>query len=554
MINYIEVIIKVIKFVHIIIFLSILCSFLSATIINVPGQYPTIQAGINASTDGDTILVQPGTYYENINYSGKNVAVGSLFLTTEDSIYIELTIINGSQSGSVVTFENGESPSALICGFIITNGSGNIMPNGVYSGGGIFCHKDSDPTIKNNIITQNNAGDGGGLFCYIHSDPTIINVEISYNTAYDDGGGIHCNFGSCPIITNSKIMYNMCYDKGAGICCGHNEHLSNLTLNYVVICSNTSYEKGGAIYVANSISYLNNVTISENYSTYSGIYCTNSIINIINGILWNNYPQEIYLYNGGYLNATYSDIQNSWVGVGNINEDPLFVNPYNGDYHLQEDSPCIDAGDPNSPQDPDGTIADMGAYYFHQEGFINADFSGYPLSGIIPLEVQFTDLSIGNSIGWMWDFENDGIVDSNEQNPLYLYEQVGNYSVALTVTDGFIEDTEIKLNYITVIDTTNLNNNIYSFHTKLNQNYPNPFNPETTLSFSLFEKGYVSLEIFNIKGEKIRTLINEELLSGEYKIVWNGKDNLNQPVPSGVYLYQLKIGNKIYAKKMLLLK
>jgi len=95
----------------------IFITYLSATIINIPTDQPTIQEGINVAVEGDTILVQPGEYYENINYNGQNVVVASMFLTTQDSSYIEQTIINGSQEGSVVMFESGDSifsPISLI--------------------------------------------------------------------------------------------------------------------------------------------------------------------------------------------------------------------------------------------------------------------------------------------------------------------------------------------------------------------------------------------------------------------------------------------------------
>jgi len=81
---------------------------------------------------------------------------------------------------------------------------------------------------------------------------------------------------------------------------------------------------------------------------------------------------------------------------------------------------------------------------------VEAEFSADPLNGTVPLEVQFTDASIGDITGWEWDFENDGIIDSNEQNPLFTYSEIGIYSVSLTVTDGMTTDTETKVDYIEV--------------------------------------------------------------------------------------------------------
>ncbi|MCP4708172.1 MAG: hypothetical protein GY869_06080, partial [Planctomycetes bacterium] len=95
---------------------------LYAAIINVPGDQPTIQAGIDAAVDADTVLVQPGTYFENINYNGKNIMLGSLFLTTQDTSYISQTVIDGNEDGSVVRFESGEDSTAILNGFTITRG------------------------------------------------------------------------------------------------------------------------------------------------------------------------------------------------------------------------------------------------------------------------------------------------------------------------------------------------------------------------------------------------------------------------------------------------
>jgi len=206
---------------------------LFATVINVPNHYATIQEGINASSDGDTVLVQPDTYSENINFNGRHIVVGSLYLTTGDTTYIETTIIDGDNSGSVVMFESGEDSTAAIIGFTIQNGSSEY-------GGGILC-RESDPTIRRNIITGNHAsftflnggGYGGGIYGE-SSNPIIAQNRICNNTASGGsssggaGGGIFCNSNSNPIISDNIITDNSTSGSysgpGGGIACWNGSH------------------------------------------------------------------------------------------------------------------------------------------------------------------------------------------------------------------------------------------------------------------------------------------------------------------------------------------
>ncbi|OQX91704.1 MAG: hypothetical protein B6D58_06685 [candidate division Zixibacteria bacterium 4484_95] len=116
----------------------------SARIIDVPDDYPTIQEGIDASYDGDTVLVDEGIYVENINFNGHSIRLGSLFLTTGDTSYISSTIIDGDSSGSVVTFESGEDSTTIMIGFTIQNGN-------AADGGGIFCTS-SNPIISYSLF------------------------------------------------------------------------------------------------------------------------------------------------------------------------------------------------------------------------------------------------------------------------------------------------------------------------------------------------------------------------------------------------------------------
>jgi hypothetical protein len=143
-----------------------------ANIINIPADCTTIQAGIDASIDGDTVLVQPGTYVENINFNGHNIVLGSLFLTTGDTSYIPQTVIDGDSLSNVVRFANSENQSTVICGFTIQNGNSDL-------GGGIICLA-SSPTIRANIIKENAACWGAGIYCD-YSNPCILFNKIISN-------------------------------------------------------------------------------------------------------------------------------------------------------------------------------------------------------------------------------------------------------------------------------------------------------------------------------------------------------------------------------------
>jgi hypothetical protein len=90
--------------------------------------------------------------------------------------------------------------------------------------------------------------------------------------------------------------------------------------------------------------------------------------------------------------------------------------------------------------------------------------------------------------------------------------------------------------------------------TELNGNYPNPFNPETTISYAIKDRTNVRLEIYNTKGQLIRTLVNQEQPTGRYDIVWNGKDNNNNAVSSGMYFYRMNAGSYASTRKMLLMQ
>ena len=175
---------------------------LRADIIHIPGDYPTIQEGIDAANEHDTVLVKPGVYVENINFSGNNIIVASLFLTTSNPAYIDSTIIDGGQSGSVVKFENSEDSTAVIMGFTITNGDAEY-------GCGIRC-VNSCPTISNNDIRDNGnrwyTVAGGGISC--DSSNALIHHNLIHDNLAGCGGGIDLSYSSRAVISHNTIYDN----------------------------------------------------------------------------------------------------------------------------------------------------------------------------------------------------------------------------------------------------------------------------------------------------------------------------------------------------------
>ena len=169
----------------------ILFTSLAGKVIQVPGQFVSIQVAISNAKNGDTVLVAPGLYYENLNFRGKKIVVASRYLIDQSVSTIRSTVIDGSRpifpdSASVVLFASGEDTSTVLIGFTLAKGIGTLVP-GSFLGGGILVTGESSPTIKYNIIRKNSAIIGGGIAVYGGS-PTIVHNALVANTAGNRGG------------------------------------------------------------------------------------------------------------------------------------------------------------------------------------------------------------------------------------------------------------------------------------------------------------------------------------------------------------------------------
>ncbi|SVB21778.1 uncharacterized protein METZ01_LOCUS174632, partial [marine metagenome] len=296
-------------------------------VLNVPADYGTVQAGIDATIDGDTVLVAAGTYVENINFNGKNIVVTS-------SQGTDNTIIDGNQDGSVVTFENGENSTAILSGFTITNGNGSGSEEYLGRGGGIFCIN-SSPTLKDLTVAGNQTETSGAGLWFGYSNSQLVDLVISNNSVVGEGspagGGISINYNSDLTINNILVVGNEAV-YGAGI---ELWSYSKPLLNSVTIVGNTGSNGGGLLLSGGCHPTINN-----------SIIWGNSPHEIMFGIV--DQPDSVSIYysdvSGGQDSILTNDNGEIIWGLGNIDANPLFCGSDSGDFTLSENSPCIGAG------------------------------------------------------------------------------------------------------------------------------------------------------------------------------------------------------------------
>ncbi len=323
-----------------------------ATFYNVPGDTATIQDAINLCVDGDSVVVEPGTYTGTGN---RDISLWGLKITVrstdpDDAAIVSGTVIDCEDSGRGFVFRFGETAESVVAGFTIINGNGG--PGGLM-GGGLYIASGSSPIVRNCIIVDCSASFGGAIAVSGYSLPTIRNCRILGNTAGVGGGALYVNGGG-PVFDNCIISGN-------------------------------SAPRGGAVYSHNpGDPVLAHCTITSNTATTFGgaINCFNESNLVLYGcILWDNVASTgSQMLVGGIgmpvtMDVSYCNVQGidtdvvvfppsvvNW-GLGNIEADPMFIEAgymeaasmsvqaeaayVEGDFGLMEESPCVDTGDPD---------------------------------------------------------------------------------------------------------------------------------------------------------------------------------------------------------------
>ncbi len=389
--------------------------------------------------ENDSLIIEPGVEFlfngrYDLTVYGTLKAVG----IATDSIRFTRYLPNDSLNWAGLRFYRGSDSSELTyC--IIEYSDGQISTYG--QGGALRC---SSTSIKltNSSIRNNKTYNGAGIYV-VNSQIVLDNVSIENNQSSSAGAAIYSS--SSDLVLNQCIINNnTAGGSGAGIYTQNSEFL----ISNSIILNNVSEYNGGAIYyrefTSGAMLTLNNCIIFGNEaSDGDGLFISDGDVKILNSIVWNNSDSDLYVSTiyGDSMLVSYTNImQEVWSGIGNMSQDPLFTNPAGNDFHLNNNSPCVNSGHPHSLfNDLDGSPNDMGMYGGSGllPEFIEYDFGPVDVSGDESVDFKLQNFR-GSSI----------MIDS-------LYLQYGDYFQINNSTNRIIPahtEMSVEVNFDPRID------------------------------------------------------------------------------------------------------
>jgi len=595
--------------------LLVLPQLLFATIIRIPYDYLKIQEGIDAAVNGDTVWVDLGTYFEGINFRGKNILVTSNYIFDHDRQTIDNTVIDGfylhgQDTASVVCFVSGEDTSAVLNGFTIKRGQGTRTAPYDWYGGGIFC-RNASPIISNNRIIENGFPAGGQSSHYgggISVDETpcvkIVGNNISDNSVVAEGasgGGISCHSDSA-VILNNVISSNSCFAfrlmfagdaYGGGLCfAGQSIVLQGNTIENNT-CQGTRSARGGGAYVWVDRSFLiegnsinsNSITnqwgygaiegaglvlegygegtvsrnlLRDNYFGYGALYYTDGA-----GIYF--YMDKVYFIRNSFVNNQGSGLS------GAANTLLISRNVVWGDSLGIYCQNCAGGIENNTIYSTFGfgikTYLAVNTGLQIRNNIIASTVDGpgiVSVGGYTP-ELYYND--VWNNAGGNYQGLEPGEFDIHE-DPLFVDPERGDFR--LTEESPCIDagDPDPQYNdpdgsrndigafWLGYTPVSEIEVEILPKEFTLFQNYPNPFNATTRITYQLVNPlpSKVTLEIHNLQGQRVRRLVDQVQPAGIYEVTWNGHTEDGGKISSGVYIYILSVDGNWTSKKMLFLK
>jgi hypothetical protein len=578
----------------------------STTIINVPGDQATIQAGINASSAGDTVLVDTGLYVENIDFNDHSIVLCSRFLTTGDTSYISSTIIDGDSSGLVITIRFNEDSTTVVAGFTLQNGYAT-------DGGGV--HFDAPGVSLRNLVIKDNAaeGNGGGVYLspwFSSERVSMVDCTVRGNASGLRGGGIYSHLGTnCTLyISGCVIEDNTGFNKGGGFYSSTASVLTHCTFSGNTVSQyasepwagggffgeNVAFTFDSCVFVGNTAGMggglaLRNIQIGatiENCSfdsntalsgyAYGGAIALGDDQNQVNHnctIRNTTVTRNVSVYGGG---ISIGPSQNTVLDHCLITEN---TGTHAAGIYIQE-SPADSLVIASCTMSDNHSLGNLGVVNLHggcqvRNTLVSSNTSDGSCGGIRFVDatpVTYGDVydnapndfagSIPIGLGVLVDVNANGDSCDASRNilmdPLFCDTSSGDYqledsSPCLGAGDAGTHIGAFGVGCISV-DVADGGGAHRPRQFGVLQNYPNPFNPATTIEYNLSAPGHVTIAVYNLLGQKVRALVDEQRPAGLHSTVWDGTSSSGESVATGIYLYRLQTGDCSETRRMLLLR